>query len=213
MGVWRKRNVFFLIIGMLSVAIAFFCQKSWWLTGLTIKDQPVRADAIVLLAGSYEERAPSAAKLFCDGYAPLVILANDGNSSSYSEEYHRNLYEVEWSEEELVKLGVPHQNIVKLPYYGSSTMFDALAVKLYLINNGIKNIILVTSDYHTRRAFWTFRYALNASLVQITVYPAQSHNLTARSIVMEYVKYGYYLLRYGLFGLVPEMHEVVLKKH
>lgn len=186
--------------------------RSWLLAGLTLHDTPARSDAIVLLAGSHKERAPAAAMLYRDGYAPLVILTNDGVSSGWSAKYNRNLYQIEWAEEELVELGVPREKILKLPFYGSSTMFDALAVKRFLFRSGAKKIIVVTSDYHTRRALWTFRHALKEYTSDIAVFPAPSSGIGARGLSLEYGKFGYYLLRYGLLGLVPEANEVPAKK-
>lgn len=192
---------------------AMFIPRSWLLAGLTVHNPLAQSDAIVLVGGGFKERAPAAAMLYCDGYAPLVILANDGIFSSWSTKYNRNLYQVEWAEEDLVKLGVPRDHIVKLPFYGSATMFDALAVKRYLFKSGLKKIIVVTSDYHTRRTLWTFRHALKEYTDEITVYPALSFGVGVRSLALEYTKLGYYVVRYGLFGLVPEANEVSLKGH
>lgn len=185
-----------------------FLPRSWLLAGLTLHDTPVRADAIVLLAGDHKERAPTAAMLCRDGYAPLVILTNDGLLSGWSTKYYRNLYQIEWAEEELVKLGVPRKKILKLPFYGSSTMYDALAVKRFLFKSGARKIIVVTSDYHTRRSLWTFRHALKEYTTDIAIFPAYSFGVGFRGLALEYGKFGYYLLRYGLLGLVPEANEV-----
>ena len=160
-----------------------------------------------------KKRAPTAASLYHDGYAPLVILANDGVFSGWSIKYNRNLYQVEWAEEELVKLGVPREKIVKLPFYGSSTMFDVLAAKKYLLKKGLKKIIIVTSDYHTRRAYWTFRHELKGYTSDISVFPAKSTGIGTKDIAEEYAKYIYYLLRYGLLNMEPDMTEIVLKKN
>jgi len=182
-----------LMVGLMVSAM--FLLQSWLLAGLTVHKPLAQSDAIVLLAGNHKERAPAAAMLYRDSYAPLVILTNDGTFSSWSTKYNRNLYQVEWAEEELITLGVPRDRIAKLPFYGSSTMFDALAVKRYLFKSGLKKIIVVTSDYHTRRALWTFRHALKEYTTEITIFPAKSFGVATRSLVVEYVKFGYYLLK------------------
>jgi uncharacterized SAM-binding protein YcdF (DUF218 family) len=91
-------------------------------------------------------------------------------------------------------------------------MSDALAVKRCLFRSGMKKIIVVTSDYHTRRALWTFKHALEEYTTNIAIFPAPSFGAGARSLALEYGKFGYYLLRYGLLGLVPEANEVPAKK-
>ena len=179
---------------------------------LVVDDSLTHAEALVVMAGSQEERLPAAAHLFKKGMAPKILLANDGVSAAFSQARHRNLYQVEWAEEELVKLGVPLEKIVKLPFYGSATIFDVLAVKKHLLQNGLEKIIVVTSDYHTRRTAWTFRYALKGHSVNISVFPARSYSVSSKGIVMEYVKLGYYLIKFGLLDLMPDIHEVNLRK-
>lgn len=201
---------YLLIIAVIVVGVLFI-PREWLLAGLRVSTPRAQSDAIVLLAGAFQERAPAAAMLYRDGYAPKIILANDGVFSGWSTEYNRNLYQVEWAEEELVTLGVPRNRIIKLPFYGSATIFDALAVKRYLLKNNMKKIIIVTSDYHTRRALWTFKYMLREYSTDITIYPAISFGIGDNSLAMEYVKNGYYLLRYGMLGMVPDANEVLLK--
>lgn len=177
---------------------------------LVIQTPLMKSDAIILLAGNHKERAPAAAMLYRDGYAPRILLTNDGIFSSWSTKYNRNLYQVEWAEEELVNLGVPREHIIKLPYYGSATVYDALAVKRYLFKSGLKKIIVVTSDYHTRRAFWTFKHVLKSYTNDIAVYPAKSFGLSLKQRVLEYAKLAGYKIKYGLLGLIPEANEVAL---
>lgn len=207
----RGITLILLVIAVIVVTI-FWVPRSWLLAGLTVSKPLAKSEAIVLVGGGFQERAPAAAMLYRDGYAPLVILANDGVFSGWSTKYNRNLYQVEWAEEELFKLGVPRDHIIKLPFYGSSTMFDALAVKRYLLKSGLKKIIVVTSDYHTLRALWTFKNVLKAYTSDITIFPAISFGIGARSMLLECVKIGYYLLRYGMFGMMPQMIEVQHKK-
>jgi uncharacterized SAM-binding protein YcdF (DUF218 family) len=205
-GKWRLKVALLtaVMVGLALLALP----SSWILSGLTVHDALIQSDAIVLLAGEYQERAPAAAMLYRDGYAPSVVLTNDGIFSSWSNKYGRNLYQVEWATEELIKLGVPRDKIIQLPFYGSSTLFDALAVKRHLFKSGQKKIILVTSDYHTRRTLWTFKQVLKEYPTQITVYPARSFGANPKSLAVECVKFAFYLTKYGVLGLVPAANEV-----
>jgi uncharacterized SAM-binding protein YcdF (DUF218 family) len=170
------------------------------------RDQPLpKADAIVLLAGNYKERAPAAAELYREGYAPIVLLTNDGVFSSWSTKYNRNLYQVEWAEEDLVRLGVDRKAIIKLPFHGSSTMHDALAVRQYAREHKLKKIIIVTSDYHMRRALWAFRKVFSGLPVDIYGYPAKSGSIGLWVKLVEHGKFLYYLIKYGTLGMFPEM--------
>lgn len=192
---------------LLIIISLFLCSCDY----LKVHTPLAKSDAIVVLAGSNRERLPAAAMLYRDGYAPLVILANDGVFSRWSKVHGRNLYHVEWAEEDLVMLGVPREKIVKLPFYGSSTMFDAIAVKKYLFRNGQNKIILVTSDYHTRRALWSFKETLKTFPTEIYVFPAKSFGVSTKDLIMEYVKLIYYFIKYKVLGVEPDANEIPLK--
>jgi len=207
----RRGSVRYLLIIPAIAVGALLIPREWFLSGLTVHKQLQQSEAIVLVGGAFTERAPAAAMLYREGYAPLVILANDGVFSGWSTKYHRNLYQVEWAAEYLIGQGVPRDRIVMLPFYGSATVFDALAVKRYLLTNKLKKIIVVTSDYHTRRAFWVFKNVVRDYTGDISIFPARSFSIETRSLAMEYVKLGYYFLRYGILGLLPQMNEIPLK--
>jgi len=155
------------------------------------------SSAIFLLAGNYKERAIAAATLYNDGYAPLIVLTNDGVFSRWSKKEHRNLYNIEWAEEELVGLGVPRNAIKKLSFYKNGTYYDALATKEYVFKMDFKNVILVTSDYHTRRSLWTFQHVLRKYPVEIYVFPAKATLVGKKDIALEYAKLVYYRIRFG----------------
>jgi len=194
----HRRDELFHILSLLTVFFLISCIFD------AADGGPVPApgsDAIVLLAGDHHERAPVAAALYKAGYAPMVLLTNDGVLGGWSGKYGRNLSLVEWTEEKMVSLGVPRARIVKLPFHGSATMQDAFAVKRYVLEHGLKKIVIVTSDYHLRRAMWTFRKAFHGSPVGLSGYTAASGSTGAwRRTIMENMKFLYYLIRYGLVG-------------
>lgn len=183
------------------VTTCFFILAIFVVAGrsLLIVDNPQkRVDAIVLLAGSYEERAPVAATLFREGYSGKILLNDDGVRRGWSREHQRNLYSIERSETELVTLGVPMESIVRLPFRKSGTIYDALAVREYVVNHNIRSILLVTSDYHTRRSFWIFRRVMGELPVVISVAPARAGGVIIHKIALEYLKLVYYMFCFGL---------------
>ena len=170
-----------------------------------IVSPPLRkADVIVLLSGSREERTPAAAYLYRNGYADRVLLTNDGVFSSWSQVYNRNLYQIEWAEEELVRLGVPREKIVKLEFYKSGTIYDARAFRNYVnTTNNITSALLVTSNYHINRALWSFRNVCDNRSVIFMGYPATSGRPGSVNIIKENCKLLWYRLNYGLLGRTP----------
>lgn len=160
----------------------------------------VKSDAIVILAGNRQERTPLAAELYRRGYADMIILTNDGVKAGWSKKYGRNLYQVEWTEEELINSGVPRQRIVTLPFYRSGTVYDALAVKRYVTGKAITSLILVTSDFHARRTLWTFRNVHGDTVKDISVSTVRSSGNVLVHTFTEFVKQLYYLFRFRIFG-------------
>ncbi len=206
-----RKAIFLLLLFVTTIPSVFwFCAP--WVSNLLVVDIPLtHADVIVVMAGDRIHKLPVATELLKKGVASKILLTNDGVLAGWSAKKQQNLFQVDWAEEELIVLGVDREQIVKLPYYGSATIFDALAVKVYLTQNHLGKIIVVTSDYHTRRCYWAFRHVLKNFPHEMSVLPVQSLNVGLQGIAWEYVKLGYYILKYGLLGLMPDMSEVSLK--
>lgn len=158
-----------------------------------------KSAAVVLLAGSDEERSPTAAFLYHAGYAPRIILTNDGVRKGWSREHQRNLYAIEKSEIELVKRGVPLHAIVRLPFRKSGTVYDALAVKDYALRGKLTSLIIVTSDYHAARSLWIFQRVLQGLPISISVAPAPSVDPLFSHVAKEFFKTVFYHFRFGFF--------------
>jgi uncharacterized SAM-binding protein YcdF (DUF218 family) len=163
-----------------------------------------KSDAIVILAGNYQERVPVAVQLYRDGYAPKIILTNDGDGAGWSTKYNRTYTMIEWAEEKLLTLGVSRSNIIKLPFYKSGTVFDAISVKEYIVPRKISSLIVVTSDYHSRRSLLIFRKVLGSNVKNIHIYSAKSIDNNTFYRYTEYFKLVYYIIRYNVLGLLPK---------
>lgn len=169
---------------------------------LIVSKQLPQAEALVVMAGAAPERLPVAARLFQDGVAPRILLTNDGIFSAWSAENERNLYSIEWAELELLKMQIPRQAIVKLNYSSSGSIHDALNSRKEILRKEIKSIIIVTSDYHTRRSLWTFERVLRNQDVAIGSYPAISEVSKSSDfrkfleLGRELIKYIYYTVAY-----------------
>jgi uncharacterized SAM-binding protein YcdF (DUF218 family) len=188
--------LFAIIYGMIRVLVPL-------LEGFLVVDIPLaHADAIVVMAGEMPIRLPAAASLYKEGKAPKILLTNDGIFSSWSEEKQRNLYQVEWAEENLFKFQIPENAIVNLSYTSSGSIHDALNTRKYVLDKRLKSIIIVTSDYHTRRSLWTFERVFQGYHVKVGVFPARSaekSSYLSRFMTLSYemLKLVYYKCRYN----------------
>ncbi len=177
---------------------------------LVIDCELERADAVVVLAGSstYRERARHAAEIYAKGRAPLVLLTDDGQRSGWSAEKQTNPLFHERAAEELLKAGVPAGRVRVLPGVVASTHDEALRVREFAEAEGLRSLLVVTAAYQSRRARWTMNRVLGASGVRVGVDappPGQEsphasvwwlRGLGWRLVPGEYLKLGYYVLRY-----------------
>jgi uncharacterized SAM-binding protein YcdF (DUF218 family) len=168
-----------------------------------------RADALVVMAGSPGLRLPAAVRLYQEGRALKILLANDGIRSAWSQTHGRNLYEVEWAEVELLKQGIPAGVIRKLPFTASGTIHDVRHAVELARAEGLHSMLVVTSDYHTQRTLWCFKRVAGDAPLKLGIYPVVSKQPLDRSfrrlatVTVEAFKNIYYRLRYFDVGKRP----------
>jgi uncharacterized SAM-binding protein YcdF (DUF218 family) len=169
-----------------------------------------RADAIAVLSGSevYRERDEYAAELFKAGRAPRIVLTNDDEPGGWSQERQRTMLFVERAQEALTRAGVPPDAIEVAPGSVASTYDEAATLAAYARARGWRSVVVVTSGYHSRRAWWTLRRAFAGSGVEVGLEPvaagAQSPSPWTwwasaagwRMVAGEYVKLVYYHWHY-----------------
>lgn len=177
--------------------------------GLVVRKPLVRADAIVVMAGSeaYEERATVAASLFREGRAPVVVLTDEGTRSGWSEAEQRNPSYAELAAARLGALGVPRDATVMLPVpsrvASTRTVDEVLGVQAWCHAAHPRGLIVVTSSYHSRRTAATFEHIFDPPLpIGIEVAPASCcgplwwmSGLGWRAVAGEYVKLAYQAIR------------------
>ena len=173
---------------------------------LVVTEPLAAADAIVVLSGSsaYVERTQKAAQLYREGRAPLVLLTNDHTRGGWDNAQQRNPYFVERAADELMKAGVPWDRILILSGVAGSTRDEAMIVKGYAANEGVRSVLLVTSSYHSRRALRTFRQVFADTGTTIGLEPASAAPSMFwwlrpqgwRTVGGEYAKLIYYYFKY-----------------
>jgi uncharacterized SAM-binding protein YcdF (DUF218 family) len=113
-----------------------------------VDDSPAASDAIVILGDdNYNgDRAARAAELLKAGWAPRIVA-----SGRYLRPY-ASIAELE--EHDLIGRGVPASAIVRLAHRAENTREEAVVVNQLVSSRGWKRILLVTSNYHTRRSLY-----------------------------------------------------------
>jgi uncharacterized SAM-binding protein YcdF (DUF218 family) len=122
-----------------------FVAESW-----VIEDPLDKADVLIVLSDDnfYADRATRAAELFREGKAPLIVASG------------RRLRPIagiaELMEHDLIERGVPKGKILPFAHDGDSTLEEAEALAKLAKTKKWHKAIVVTSNYHTRRARYIF---------------------------------------------------------
>ena len=118
--------------------------------GFLIIDEPRRSDAIVVLAGETDRRPLRALELLSEGYGRRVVLDVPANAKLY-----------EFTQIELAQTYIrdlPQAASISLcAIEGLSTKAESEEAGKCLKREGAKSVLIVTSDFHTRRALEVFR--------------------------------------------------------
>jgi uncharacterized SAM-binding protein YcdF (DUF218 family) len=129
---------------------------------------PEPADMIVVLGGDwYGNRILKAAELAKQGYAPLVLVSGGG--------YLYGRYEGDLAIPYAVSHGYDEKMFIKLLHPTTSTRDEAKAVIPELRRRGVKKYILVTTEFHTRRAGNLFRQTGPDLEVRVVASPDTLH--------------------------------------
>jgi len=113
-----------------------------------------KADAILVLDGEADRRPALALELLRQGYAPRVLL----DASSDARLYH--LTPVQIAEEYIRTLPPePAGSVSVCGMSALSTMEEAAQARRCLDAVGAHSLLVVTSEYHTRRALSVFRHS------------------------------------------------------
>ena len=123
-----------------------FIAESWM-----IEDVDGKVDALIVLSDDnfYADRAQRAAELLREGKANLIVASG--------RRLRPNAGIAELMEHDLIERGVPKDKIVRLAHDADSTREEAEAVVRLAKEKKWHSVIVVKSNYHTRRARYIFR--------------------------------------------------------
>ena len=145
---------------MFTAAVAF----AWNAGRMLVVDDRAPADVIVVLAGETDKRPALALQLLEQGYAKRVLIDVPAGEKVFgvSERQLAEKYVQGW----------PHaEDVAICPIVGLSTRDEAHDVENCLASVAGSQVLLVTSDYHTRRALSTFRHEVRGKSFSVAAAP------------------------------------------
>ena len=122
-----------------------YAAESW------VVDGPAEhSDAIILLGDDnfYADRATRAAELIRQGAAPVIVASGRRLRPSAGV--------AELLEHDLLERGVPKEKIIRFAHDTDSTLEEANALTQFSAEHRFRSVIIVTSNYHTRRVRYVF---------------------------------------------------------
>ncbi len=150
----RGRRRLKLLAGVVVILAGLYAGRPIWLRQMgefLIKAQsPEPADMAVVLAGDgYGHRILKAVELVRQGYVPQVLV--DGPPGMYG--YDESRLAIQFA----VDQGAPPEIFIPLPMRARSTIAESQAVDAVLRKRNVRTALVVTSNFHTRRAAAVFR--------------------------------------------------------
>jgi uncharacterized SAM-binding protein YcdF (DUF218 family) len=123
-----------------------FAGESW-----VVDESMDHADAIIVLSDDnfYADRVTRAAELMREGKSPVVV------ASGRKLRPYAGIAEL--MQHDLIERGVPKEKIISFPQDADNTREEAEALRNLVIEKKWTRIIVVTSNYQTRRARYIFR--------------------------------------------------------
>jgi uncharacterized SAM-binding protein YcdF (DUF218 family) len=154
-------RLLFLVFLFVFLAVLYFARHPLMrLAGqFWVVDEPsAPSDALIVLGDDNyaADRAFHAAELYREGVAPVVVASG--------RMLRRNVSLADVIEHDLESFGVPAKSVVKLSHTANNTREEAVEAARLIQARGWKRIIVVTSNYHARRARFIYGRILPSSV-------------------------------------------------
>jgi uncharacterized SAM-binding protein YcdF (DUF218 family) len=174
---------------------------------LVLEQSPQKADAIVILNGRDTERSLAAVDLFKGGYSRFIVMAaasKQAGSDEFWNRVGRNFRTKPFFQRAIEAMGIPEESYKLIGDGVTSTYDEALVTRKFVLERGYRSILLVTSKWHSKRAYLTFRSAFRKEGIKIIVYPSKYDSFNPEKwwtresdiemILYEYIRLVYYVL-------------------
>ena len=139
------------LLGLLVLAVCILFARN--AARLLVVNDPAKSDAILVLAGETDHRPELGLRLLGENSAKLMVLDVPAGQRIY--QYSSTELAERW------RSGLPDAGrIMVCPIQGLSTKAEVRDAANCLQKISARTVLLVTSDYHTRRALSIFRHEL-----------------------------------------------------
>lgn len=204
---WQRkwlRRVFILF----SLALVLFMLKGAILRGLgnwlVAEDELTETDMCFVLGGNSYERGMEAASVY-KKFPNQKFTATGGNYPLQIRALDTLMFEAELTRHIMKKRGVD-ENKVSILTGSRSTMEESDEILKYCLDNGYKNITVISSSFHLRRVRWVFEDKFKEHGIHVIFHGSNPDDYnqsnwwhSEEGLIMannEVVKLIYYFLKY-----------------
>jgi uncharacterized SAM-binding protein YcdF (DUF218 family) len=193
-----RRIVYPLIFAIIIISVALYLGSKYGAEYLIYVKKPSRVDSIYVFCGGLNEylwRMEAAADAFKQFNAKEILLTDDRNIGPWIPDLQNNLTFVQRGKRKLIQLGIPEEKILILPGIVRGTIWEARILKKYFLTHPTHSLLIVTSPFHLRRAYWSVRKSLGSTCdIYTSTFPLESHKdtLSFHYVLTEYIKLLYY---------------------
>ncbi|HEV8145200.1 MAG TPA: YdcF family protein [Bryobacteraceae bacterium] len=187
----HKLRIVLIALALLAIGAILFRESIYRAMAayLVQVSEPQHADLVVILAGdSAGSRITKAAELVRQGFASQAMVS--GPSGTYG------FYECDLAIPFAVKKGYPESYFLHEHHDARSTAEEVRVLTGDLRRHGVQRMLLVTSDYHTRRAARLFHAAFPEATLFVVAAPDGHFNVNGwwkdregrKTFLMEWTK-------------------------
>jgi uncharacterized SAM-binding protein YcdF (DUF218 family) len=203
-----KKKKWLLLLWVITALLLMFFFRYNILTAagnfLIVEDNLKPCTYAFVLSGGPWDRGNEAARLFKEGMADTLVCTGENIPHDFKA-LGLNLTESEITEKNLINQGIPQGNIL-LIRQGTSTQEESEIILSFCKQKGVKQIIVISTDFHTRRISQVFKRKFRQENIEVLICAAPSSSYDARqwwksengliALNNEYIKQLYYLIKY-----------------
>lgn len=157
----RRQSALMTVLLLIAAPIVFFPR---WASAagrwLDVGDADVDADVAFVLGGDIQTRLPHAARLHRDGAVrKIAVMTMPPMALQASDEAPTDATAIAM----LRVCGVADADLIRLDVGINSTYDEAVVIADYRRDHPDRSIVVITNDYHTRRARWIVHRACDAA--------------------------------------------------
>ena len=151
---------FLIVLYLVRHPLLRFAANEW-----IVEDVPAHCDAMIVVSDDdyAADRANRAAQLYRSQAAPIVV------ASGRMLRPYAGIGEL--MQHDLIERGVPQSAILVFKHTGENTREEAEALRSMVQDRGWKRVLVVTSNYHSRRARYIFSRVLPSTQIFVASAP------------------------------------------